>query len=250
MNISRKSAFTLIELLVVIAVVALLVSILMPSLARSKDLAREVSCRQNQRNIYMMIQLYANDNRQNLPYAWRTMERQWNGWNWRDANDLTYLPQKLTKYMPLLDVGWFDPGWPMDQPYEPDMKIHYVNGTPTHPSAGHVPNTPRNFGLGYNYTAYMWINYWYSVDDPDRYKREATKVNFHKVLYPQTSKVMTCLLSQQAPALGRVGPHHRGTIWNILWADGGISTTTGVFNEPQSLDVYCNSPGDWHRTPY
>ncbi len=43
--------FTLIELLVVIAVIALLVSILVPSLSSAKELARSVLCRNNLKNI-------------------------------------------------------------------------------------------------------------------------------------------------------------------------------------------------------
>ncbi len=46
-----QSGFTLIELLVVIAVIALLVSILVPSLSSAKELARSVLCRNNLRNI-------------------------------------------------------------------------------------------------------------------------------------------------------------------------------------------------------
>jgi len=73
----------------------------------------------------------------------------------------------------------------------------------------------------------------------------AAKVNFEKVARPNKAKIMNCNLSQQDPLLGRVGPHHRGTIWEILWADGSITTTKGVFVTPQSLEIYCNAAGDW-----
>ena len=57
----RKKAFTLIELLVVIAVIALLVTLLMPSLQQAKELARRVSCAANLRSMHQALLLYGED---------------------------------------------------------------------------------------------------------------------------------------------------------------------------------------------
>ena len=65
---SKVRAFTLIELLVVIAIIALLVSILMPSLQKAKEMAKDVVCRSNQRNISYGILLYTEDNDDAFPY--------------------------------------------------------------------------------------------------------------------------------------------------------------------------------------
>ena len=59
----RKSrGFTLIELLVVIAIIALLMSILMPALARVKNQAKTVGCRANLRQWNLFFSMYTEDN--------------------------------------------------------------------------------------------------------------------------------------------------------------------------------------------
>ncbi|MBN1555425.1 MAG: type II secretion system protein [Phycisphaerae bacterium] len=56
-----SNGFTLIELLVVIAIISLLVSILLPSLQKAKDLAKSVVCIANLKEISTMVFLYAHD---------------------------------------------------------------------------------------------------------------------------------------------------------------------------------------------
>ena len=55
--------FTLIELLVVIAVISLLVSVLLPSLNRAKDLARRVGCQTNLKQMGTCLYMYAADHK-------------------------------------------------------------------------------------------------------------------------------------------------------------------------------------------
>ena len=58
---SGQAAFTLIELLVVVAIISLLVSILLPSLGRAKELARGVVCLHNLKQISPHMVFYADD---------------------------------------------------------------------------------------------------------------------------------------------------------------------------------------------
>jgi len=58
----RDRAFTLIELLVVVAIIAVLISILLPALGRSREQARVVRCATNIRSIALGCTVYSTDN--------------------------------------------------------------------------------------------------------------------------------------------------------------------------------------------
>ncbi len=65
MKVSEVSnrGFTLIELLVVIAVIAILASLLLPAVTRSKEKSKRARCQSNLRQIQLAWGLYADDNR-------------------------------------------------------------------------------------------------------------------------------------------------------------------------------------------
>lgn len=66
MNRSKK-AFTLIELLVVISIIAVLMSILMPALAKVKEQARTTICKTRLKDIGSAFSVYMQDNKDKLP---------------------------------------------------------------------------------------------------------------------------------------------------------------------------------------
>jgi prepilin-type N-terminal cleavage/methylation domain-containing protein/prepilin-type processing-associated H-X9-DG protein len=62
-----RAAFTLIELLVVIAIIAVLASLLLPTLARAQGTARKSACVSNQHQFGLAWQLYLDDHADRFP---------------------------------------------------------------------------------------------------------------------------------------------------------------------------------------
>src|SRR5689334_3853095 len=90
----KRGAFTLVELLVVIGIIALLISILLPSLNKAKQAANSVACQSNLRQVGNGLVMYAAQSRGMAPwgavYDAETSPGVWgplpvNGWTWRDT---------------------------------------------------------------------------------------------------------------------------------------------------------------------
>jgi len=73
----KKKGFTLVELLVVIAIIALLMGILMPALARVRQIAYRMICGTHLRGIGNSMLLYANENKDDYPVAGRRGSNIW-----------------------------------------------------------------------------------------------------------------------------------------------------------------------------
>jgi prepilin-type N-terminal cleavage/methylation domain-containing protein/prepilin-type processing-associated H-X9-DG protein len=75
---SKKSGFTLIELLAVIGIIAILMSILLPVLSRSRRQAQAVTCRANLKQWGLVFEMYIDNN--NDRFFGGFGEGWWNDW--------------------------------------------------------------------------------------------------------------------------------------------------------------------------
>ena len=161
----HRRAFTLIELLVVIAVIALLISILLPSLQRARRQAKAVACQGNMRQWSILYATYAAENGGHLP-GWRDQRSDpagpwWGSWGW----------------------GWWGPWGPGPEKRESrwytatkDIMCCPMATKPANPTSQGDPTGgtflawgwgPRPGPWWYGYGSYgvnTWVHWWYWRD--------------------------------------------------------------------------------------
>jgi prepilin-type N-terminal cleavage/methylation domain-containing protein/prepilin-type processing-associated H-X9-DG protein len=126
---SRKRAFTLVELLVVIGIIAILIGMLLPTLARARESANQAACLSNLRQLTQGWIMYAQENKGNLVWA---------GTSDKTADSTPATPQSD------LNFGLF--GWVIDVTGTPDSESSVKAGALwKHNPAPNVYRCPSSF---------------------------------------------------------------------------------------------------------
>ncbi|MEI8195265.1 MAG: prepilin-type N-terminal cleavage/methylation domain-containing protein [Phycisphaerae bacterium] len=168
----RKRAFTLIELLVVVAIIALLISLLLPSLGKARDLAKTVACASNLRQVGMICSTYESDYSGCLPADIPT-------------DDTLSIPGNNRLSDPALYGG--NPDWKWTGLFAVQLQAYALGKESTVPSskmkvfvcpaerdpAHSLANTdPRS--VSYNLNDFLWVN---SGINPTLGHGSAVKIN-------------------------------------------------------------------------
>lgn len=90
----RVQGFTLIEVLVVVAIIALLISVLLPSLSRAREQAKGVACQSGLRQITIALRMYQIDSKGYMP------SNLWSEYDWYVLKKDLWFYKLQRKYMP------------------------------------------------------------------------------------------------------------------------------------------------------
>jgi prepilin-type N-terminal cleavage/methylation domain-containing protein len=215
-------AFTLVELLVVIGIIALLVSILLPTLNKARAAALRTACLSNLRQVHATLAMYAEINRDYVPVGYRDGTPPGTGAGTKQFNSMVYsgTTGHLVIFGLLLDSGFLRTPQMFYCPAENDPSRQY-----------NTPENPFPTNLSYTSTSNTQAGY---ASRPSNAIPDDPSLWIGATLPKLNNFGHVTLLSDLTTLPTRVATRHRTGI-NALSADGSAKWyPLAVFNTPLS----------------
>ncbi|OGV78567.1 MAG: hypothetical protein A3K19_32020 [Lentisphaerae bacterium RIFOXYB12_FULL_65_16] len=213
-EVHMRREFTLIELLVVIAIIAILASMLLPSLQQAKLKAKQAQCTTNLKQLHLGVEMYADEKDEWLIVG---------GGGAQYINTLwPYVHPELASA-----VGGMT---------EWNARVYLCS--PARDTAFRCPALPASLSTGQPFGGFGW-NYYYlgylEVSFAPRIKRQQIEQPSETLMMGDTKDVFDAALWFQnchlyATGIATIGPgdrHNRGI--NVVYADGHTAWHTRVF---------------------
>ena len=196
--------FTLIELLVVISIIALLISILLPTLGKARDAARVIQCQSNLKQLGIVTGTYHNDFDGKFPISGDFINGRFNSWDLLLATDL----------------GVAYVSGPIPQENVPTLRCPFDNPAQTAPAGRHFRSYRGNMTRPPNDS---YAGYSVFVENDGVISNHET--DFYPVRIDTVTKPTTCIVLLESFTNADLGRTN-------LQFNSGFSTTVGFYGIP------------------